>query len=141
MKNKNMFMIIIVMLFLFIVLGVLTIHQNFADTSINRTIGTSESKAYAPSAIPPVLYKDIRILTENSSQYNMGIVQAFNTKTNKLIWSKKIYEVNIDSNIEEDVQLVFIKDMKIENDKLVVINEKNVSYTLDPYTGEGLDSD
>lgn len=141
MKNKNMFMIIIVMLFLFIVLGVLTIHQNFADTSINRTIGTSESKAYAPSAILPVLYKDIRILTENSSQYNMGIVQAFNTKTNKLIWSKKIYEVNIDSNIEEDVQLVFIKDMKIENDKLVVINEKNVSYTLDPYTGEGLDSD
>jgi outer membrane protein assembly factor BamB len=94
------------------------------------------SRAYAPVNILPLTYKNMKIVAENSTPDNMGIVQAFNLNTNKLIWSKRVYVVGIDPNIEEDAQLVFIKEMRIENDRLVVIDEHLRIYTLDPNTGK-----
>jgi hypothetical protein len=41
--------------------------------------------------------------------------------------------------VEADTQWVFIKDMKIDGDKLVLINERQKMFTLDPITGENLD--
>lgn len=97
------------------------------------------SRAFSPAKIPPIIYKDIKIVAENSSPDNMGIVQAFDINTNKLIWSKQVYEVKMNPRVEADTQWVFIKDMKIDGDKLVVINEKQKMYTLDPNTGNNLD--
>jgi outer membrane protein assembly factor BamB len=93
----------------------------------------------APEKIPPIIYKNLKIVTENNSPGNMGLVQAFDINTNKLIWSKQVYEVKIKSRVEADTQWVFIKDMKIDGDKLVVLNEKQKVCTLDPTTGENLD--
>ena len=97
------------------------------------------SRDRAPVKITPIIYKDIKIVAENSSPYDMGIVQAFDINTNKLIWSKQVYKVKLKSNVEADTQWVFIKDMKIDEDKLVVINERQKMFTLDPITGENLD--
>lgn len=97
------------------------------------------SRAFAPVKITPIIYKDIKIVAENNSPENMGIVQAFDINTNKLIWSKQVYKVRMKPNVEADTQWVFIKDMKIEGDKLVIINEKQKTYTLDPLTGNSLD--
>lgn len=93
----------------------------------------------SPAKISPIIYKDIKIVAENSSPNNMGIVQAFDTNTNKLIWSKQVYEVKMKPNVEADTLWVFIKDMKIDGDKLVVVNERQKMFTLDPITGENLD--
>ena len=93
------------------------------------------SREYAPATIPPVIYKDIKIVAENSSLDNMGVVQAFNINTNKLIWSKQVYTIKINPHIEKDTQMVFIKKMMIENDKLVIIDEYLKKYILDPNTG------
>lgn len=93
------------------------------------------SREYAPATIPPVIYKDIKIVAENSSLDNMGVVQAFNINTNKLIWSKQVYTIKINPQIEKDTQMVFIKEMMIENDKLVIIDENLKKYILDPITG------
>ncbi len=93
------------------------------------------SRAFAPEKIPPVIYKDIKFVAENSSPENMGIVQAFHVNTDKLIWSKKVYTVKINPNVEEDTQEIYIKEMKIENDKLVIINENQKKYILNPNTG------
>jgi len=90
------------------------------------------SRAFEPAKIPPLQYRNIKLIAENSSPDNMGIVQAFNSNTNKLIWSKKVYSVKIKPYIEADTQWIFIKEMKIENDKLIVINEKLKKYILDP---------
>ena len=94
----------------------------------------------SPVKISPIVYKDVKIVAENYSPDNMGVVQAFDIKTNKLIWSKKVYEVKIKPRVEADTQFVFIKEMKIDGDKLIVVNEKEKAFTLDPYTGEDLDS-
>jgi len=90
----------------------------------------------APIKISPITYKNLRIVAENNSPENMGIVQASDINTNKLIWSKQVYKVRMNPDYEEDTQWVFIKDMKIEGDKLVVINEKQITYTLDPNIGK-----
>lgn len=96
------------------------------------------SRAFAPPQINPLIYNDIKITASNSTPDDMGIVQAFNTKTNNLLWSKKIYKVRINPNVEEDTQLVFITEMKFEDDKLIVVNERQDQYIVDPYTGEVL---
>lgn len=96
------------------------------------------SRSSLPAKISPVIYNDLRIVAENNSSDNMGIVQAFNVNTNKLIWSKKIYKVKIKSGIEEDTQWIFIKEIKIYNDKLLVVNESNKIYEVDPNTGKVL---
>ncbi len=98
------------------------------------------SRAFAPAKIPPVLYKNVKIVAENSTSDNMGIVQAFNINTNKLVWSKKAYTVKINPQIEKDTQEVYIKEMKIENDKLVVIDERLKKYLLDPDTGNEINN-
>lgn len=97
------------------------------------------SRAFAPVKITPIIYKDAKIVAENNSPENMGIIQAFDINTNKLLWSKQVYKVRMKPNVEADTQWVFIKDIKIEGDKLVVINEKQKTYTLDPITGNSLD--
>jgi outer membrane protein assembly factor BamB len=99
------------------------------------------SRANAPAEIPPIIYNDIRIVAENSSPENMGIVQAFDVNTKKLIWSTKVYKVKIKRNIEDDTQWIFISEMKIVGDKLVIVNEKKEIYNLDPNTGKDLSKD
>ena len=102
------------------------------------TLQVFASRAYAPITISPIIYKDIKIVAENSSPDNMGIVKAFNVNTNKLMWSKKVYKVKIKPGIEDDTQWVFIKEIKINNDKLLVVNENNKIYKVDPNTGKVL---
>ena len=51
-----------------------------------------------------------------------------------------VYEVKINPRVEADTQWVFIREMKIYGDELVVINEKEKIFTLDPYTGEDLNN-
>ena len=102
------------------------------------TVQVFASRAYAPIIISPIIYKDIKIVAENSSPNNMGIVEAFNVNTNKLIWSKKVYKVKIKPGVEEDTQWIFIKEIKINNDKLLVVNEYNKIYQVDPNTGKVL---
>ena len=94
------------------------------------------SRAYEPAKIASIMYKDIKIVAENSTPDNMGVVQAFNVNTNKLVWSKKVYKVTIKPGVEDDTQWIFIKEIKIDNDKLLVINESNKIYEIDPNTGE-----
>lgn len=99
------------------------------------------SRGQAPAVIPSIIYKDIKIVAENSSPENMGIVQAFNANNNELIWSAKVYQVIIDPDIEDDTQWVFINEMKIDGDKLIIVNEKKAVFTLDPETGKDFDED
>lgn len=103
--------------------------------TVNLNI-VSASRAFSPNVIPDIFYRDLRISAENSTPENMGIVQAFNQNTDKPVWSKKVYDVIISKSIEEDVQEVFIKSMTIDKDKLVIVNERNERFELNPMTGK-----
>lgn len=42
-------------------------------------------------------------------------IEAIDTKSNQRIWLKEIYNSTIDTNIEADKQVVFIKSIKLKN--------------------------
>jgi hypothetical protein len=66
----------------------------------------------------------------------MGSVEARDEKTDQLLWTTKVYSVAYDSNLETDVQDVFITKLEVANGKLFVTNESNQKYQVDLKTGE-----
>ena len=88
----------------------------------------SYAKRSAPKEIEPVIYNNIKYTAPLTHDY---IVEAWDIKTNKKLWEKKIYDIKYDLSLEEDVQWVFIKSLSIENGNLLITNEKNDIYELD----------
>jgi hypothetical protein len=93
-----------------------------------------------PREVPPVDYKGVRYAAAHWLDIGKfqggGLVQAGKIASGKLLWRKTIYTIDYDEHVEKDVQDVFIVSMKIENDRLVVENERGGKYELDPKTGE-----
>ena len=66
----------------------------------------------------------------------MGFIEARNLKSGKLIWSRQIYTVKYDPDLEGDVQDVFIRNIKVKGNSLLVTNERKSEYQLDLKTLE-----
>jgi len=94
------------------------------------------AKRAAPHAVPPVTYAGIRYVfphfaNENGTAQNGGVVQARDAKSDALLWTLKVYEVNHKPGMETDVQDVFITSARIEKGLLVITNERNETYEID----------
>lgn len=97
------------------------------------------TQAFAERAIPPT----IQPLENNGIRYEvpntvekMGVVLAYDKESGKRLWEKKVYRVFINPMVEKDTQWVFIKQIDVEDGKLVVINEKGKRFELDPVSGK-----
>jgi len=113
MKRINIIKILAVV-FLFIFLG----------CSANMV----EAKRSPPPKVEPVIYNGVKYTATHGK---MGYVDAWDTKTGKKLWEKKVYDVKIDPYMEPDVQWVFITNLSIKDGKLIVVNEKGDRYELD----------
>ncbi|WP_131783296.1 hypothetical protein [Legionella gresilensis] len=60
-----------------------------------------------------------------------GYIEAFDSKTNAFLWSVQIYKT-IYTDMEEDVQDVYIKYLALQNGKIMITDERNRVYLLDP---------
>ncbi len=61
----------------------------------------------------------------------MGYIEAYDVNSGEKLWEKKVYSVEIDPYMEEDVQWVFIKEMYVEEgDTLVVVDERGKVYKI-----------
>ena len=93
---------------------------------------TAHSKRIAPAKVTPVIYDGVRY---EAPAIPMGYILAYNATTGKLLWEKKLYEVQYNPKFETDVQDVFIKELKIEKGDadyfLVAIDEQERLYRLD----------
>ena len=87
------------------------------------------SKIEAPKEALPVSYLNVKY-TAPITINKLGYIVAFDKKTGEKIWEKKIYEQKIDPNLEEDVQWVFIMELKIENQQLIITNTNNEVYSM-----------
>jgi hypothetical protein len=85
-------------------------------------------------SVPPLEYDGIRYIAPNKDG-RIAYVQAYQIKTGKHLWTTEVFRNIIDSQTEEDVQWVFIKKLEIVNNNLVVTDERNRIYKLDPKTG------
>jgi hypothetical protein len=88
------------------------------------------AKRMAPKEVKPVVHDGVKYTAPHDNG-RKGIVVALDEKTGKKLWDAVIYKVKIDSNLEEDVQWVFISGLEIKGDKLIVNNEKSENYSMD----------
>ena len=93
----------------------------------------AEAKRGAPAEVLPVTVGNIEYSAphRNGTHRKMGLLEARDLKSGKLIWSRQIYAVKYDPDLEGDVQDVFIKSITAEGNHLIINNERNSKYQLD----------
>lgn len=95
-------------------------------------------KRLPPPEVKPLVHKGVEYRAEHR---HMGAVEAWDKKTNKMLWRCQIYVVTYDLNLEKDVQDVFIISLLIENGFLIIMNESGHRYRLDLSTLEVIRTD
>lgn len=95
----------------------------------------------APHEIRPIRFEGVVITvphfgfevgTNPKETQNGGFVQAHDSKTGKLLWSVKLYQTRYDPKLEQDVQDVFISEVKLDRTfrVLLIRDEKDRVFTV-----------
>jgi hypothetical protein len=93
----------------------------------------AEAKRGVPAEVLPLTVGNIEYSAphRNGTHKQMGSIEARDPKSGKLIWSRQIYAVKYDPDLEGDIQDVFIKRITVEGNSLIITNERNSKYQLD----------
>lgn len=86
------------------------------------------AKRMAPTPVPPVMIDSIKYSAPDD---RMGYVVATDTTSGEELWRVRIYSVQINPVLEEDVQHIFITSLKVSGRTLLIDNERGDKYTLD----------
>jgi hypothetical protein len=95
----------------------------------------ASAKRLRPVDVDPVIHEDIRFVPLNDNG-RRGYIEAWNVGTNKKLWELTIFTNGIDPNLEEDVQWVFIKQLNIQDGRVMVTSERGKTYQIDVNTKE-----
>ena len=101
-------------------------------SSLLLTTLLAEAKRGAPAEVLPLTVGNIEYSAphRNGTQKQMGLIEAHDLRSGKLIWSRQIYAVKYDPDLEGDVQDVFIKSITVQGNNLIITNERNSKYQL-----------
>jgi hypothetical protein len=94
---------------------------------------TALAKRAAPERVEPVVYQGIRYVAPNDDG-RRGYIEAWDVKTNRKLWNLTVFTNRIDPKLEEDIQHVFIKKLKVRAGMLVITSERGKTYHVDPKT-------
>jgi hypothetical protein len=87
------------------------------------------AKRVPPKPVNPVVHAGITYSAAADSRG--GYVIATETSTGKELWRTKIFSVHMKPWMEVDVQWVFITDLKLDANALLIRDEKSRCYRLD----------
>src|SRR5260221_707014 len=90
----------------------------------------AHAKRAAPPMVDPVVYKGVRYTAPNDDG-RRAYVQAWDTKTNKMLWEATVFRNLINPSLEEDVQHFYIKKMSIVKGALIVVAENERVYSIE----------
>lgn len=88
------------------------------------------AKRIPAPVIEPVVQKDVRYTVPNDKG-TKGYVVAWDDTTGKQLWKKTIFRKWICPLLEHDVQWVFIKQMRLDGERLIFVTEREKTYSLD----------
>ena len=91
---------------------------------------TAQAKRIPAPVIEPVVHQGIRYTVPNDKG-TVGYVAAWDVTTGKQLWKKTIFRKCICPFFEHDVQWVFIKQMRLDGERLILVNERGKAYSLD----------
>jgi hypothetical protein len=84
--------------------------------------------------VPPVLIDGVKFTVPNDNGCR-GYVRALDTKTGSVMWEKTIFRVWFCPPLPEaDVWWVLIKEMKVQDGRILLLSERDKWYSLDPKT-------
>ena len=102
--------------------------------TIAFAVSPAFAKRPAPQEVPAVVHEGRRYEAphfNNPCGQNGGCVVARDDATGTQLWTSKVYCTHYDSQLETDVQDVFITSLAIEGGRLDVTNEKNLHFAID----------
>jgi len=91
---------------------------------------SASAKRAARVKMDPIVYEGVRYVAPNDDG-RRGYIEAWKVGTNKKLWELTIFTNGNDPNLEEDVQWVFIKTLKIQDGRLIVTSERGKTYQVD----------
>lgn len=86
-------------------------------------------KRVPPKPVSPVVHAGVTYSAAGNGRG--GYVLATESSTGKELWRVKIFTVHIKFWMEEDVQWIFITDLKLDANALLIRDEKSRCYRLD----------
>jgi hypothetical protein len=87
------------------------------------------AKRLEPKPVKPVVSANIEYSADGDGR--TGYVVATQVATGKELWRVKIFHIHVKPWLEEDVQWVFISDLKLLDNTLLVRDEKSRCYRVD----------
>ena len=90
----------------------------------------ANAKRVGPPKVNSVVYQGIEYRAP-TGRMNIGMIEAWGVKSNRLIWRRQIYVVKYQEWLEQDVQDVFINRIEPQNGALIITNERGDKYSLD----------
>jgi len=88
------------------------------------------AKRIAPAKVEPLVYQGVRYIAPNDDGPR-AYIEAWDVQTNKKLWDLTIFVNRIDPKLEEDVQWVFIKALRVQDGALIVTPERGKTYQVD----------
>ena len=92
------------------------------------SVDSASGKRAAPKPVPPVSYKGITYSAPNRAGTTNYVYAS--DSTGKDLFRIKVFDMPIDPNLEEDVQWVFITDLRLSGGSLQVKDEKRRCYLI-----------
>jgi hypothetical protein len=93
----------------------------------------AHAKRTPPPKVEPVVYEGVRYVVPNDNG-RRAYLQAWDGKTTNMLWEVTIFRNFINPVVEEDVQWIFIKSLRIEDTKLIVVDERDRAYSVNLLT-------
>jgi hypothetical protein len=87
------------------------------------------AKRTAAPKVDSVVYEGVRFTAPNDNG-RRAYVQAWDAQTGRKLWEVTVFRNFIKPWLEECVQWVFIKKMRIENGNLIVLAERDRVYSV-----------
>lgn len=87
------------------------------------------AKRVPPQPVNPVTHNNVEYSADGDGR--TGYVVASDKASGKELWKAKIFHVHLKPFLEEDVQWVFINDLKLIDNTLSIRDEKFRCYRLD----------
>src|SRR5262249_40209090 len=98
------------------------------------------SKRAAPAKVQPIIHQGTRYVAPNDDG-RRGYIEAWDVQANKKLWDLKVFTNRIDPKLEEDVQWVFINNLSVRGDMLLVTSERGNTSQIDLKTKAIIRSD
>jgi hypothetical protein len=115
---------------------VMTRHCVFLLIILGSLSPPAYAKRLAPPEVPPITFSKITYSAPHwgrgeGKEQNGGYIEATDATTGKFLWELRIYTVEYDLGLEQDVQDVFIRSMKIADGTLRILSENGDTFVVD----------